>query len=262
MDHTHKSIFLDIDGTLIPQGLYEARREDIEQIEIFHKAGHRFFLSTGRSLVNIPAALLNAPWLDGVVAGSGAHVLLRENDGSFKTIRRCFIPPATLCAICDYYLKTRVWCLFEGETAIYALNQPSAIVPPIVKTFPVERAGDFVTKYEGTKISKLTMGGDLAGEEKEILGGTLDFYAQKGYHEGIIKGESKSKGMGIILEALGLRREQSIAIGDSANDLDMIRFAGTGIAMGNACDELKAAAGYITGDVENGGVAQALRRYL
>jgi hydroxymethylpyrimidine pyrophosphatase-like HAD family hydrolase len=42
----------------------------------------------------------------------------------------------------------------------------------------------------------------------------------------------------------------------------MISFAGTGIAMGNACAELKDRAAYITAGVEHGGVAQALRRYL
>jgi hydroxymethylpyrimidine pyrophosphatase-like HAD family hydrolase len=68
--------------------------------------------------------------------------------------------------------------------------------------------------------------------------------------------------MELILNESGIKREDSIAIGDSANDLDMIRFAGLGIAMGNACAELKAEAAAVTGDCGKGGVAEALRKFL
>ena len=66
----------------------------------------------------------------------------------------------------------------------------------------------------------------------------------------------------MALEALGIPRENSIAIGDSRNDIDIIAAAGLGIAMGNACEELKALAGAITGDCGKGGVGQALRMFV
>jgi HAD superfamily hydrolase (TIGR01484 family) len=181
----------------------------------------------------------------------------------FKTIHRKYIHPDILKKIIEYYLESGTWCLFEGETNIYSLNFANAVVPPpLLEPFPVKNANDFFDIYRDAKITKLTMGGAASAEEKEILGDVLDFYTINGYHEGIIKGESKSKGMLIILEELGIPRENCIAIGDSENDLEMIRCAGTGIAMGNASDELKAAASLITGNVENCGVAQALRIVL
>jgi hydroxymethylpyrimidine pyrophosphatase-like HAD family hydrolase len=64
--------------------------------------------------------------------------------------------------------------------------------------------------------------------------------------------------MRILLDAAGIRREDSVAIGDSANDLDMIRYAGAGIAVGNACDELKAAADWVSAPCGEGGIVRAL----
>jgi hydroxymethylpyrimidine pyrophosphatase-like HAD family hydrolase len=68
--------------------------------------------------------------------------------------------------------------------------------------------------------------------------------------------------MSIVLEALDIPRENSIAIGDSKNDIDIIRAAGLGIAMGNASQELKALAGAITGDCGKGGVGQAITKFV
>ncbi|MBV9105297.1 MAG: HAD hydrolase family protein, partial [Verrucomicrobia bacterium] len=46
------------------------------------------------------------------------------------------------------------------------------------------------------------------------------------------------------------------------NDVEMLKEAGLGIAMGNACDDAKAAAGWLTGTNDEGGVAQAVRRLM
>jgi len=71
---------------------------------------------------------------------------------------------------------------------------------------------------------------------------------------------------GLALQVLaghyGIRREEILAIGDSYNDLDMIRWAGIGIAMANARPEVKAAADYVTASNDENGVAEALHRYV
>ena len=64
-----------------------------------------------------------------------------------------------------------------------------------------------------------------------------------------------------MLKALGLTREQAIAFGDGGNDVEMLRYAGIGVAMGNACPEAKAAADYITDDVTADGLANGLRHF-
>jgi HAD superfamily hydrolase (TIGR01484 family) len=257
---TRKAVFLDIDGTLIPQGQTMPGAEDAAAVELTHNAGHLIFLSTARSLANIPPEFTAAPWLDGIVAAGGAHVLLKDA-AELTTVYHKLIPMELLSAIYELYERLGKWCLFEGETDLYAVRRITILVLPH-EPVALEHENDFVTKYPDAVINKLTMEGNIAAAERDMFGDIFYLYPQAGYHEGIIRGESKSKGMLMALEAAGIRREHSIAIGDSANDLDMIRFAGTGIAMGNACDELKAAAAHITGDVTHNGVARALRKYL
>jgi Cof subfamily protein (haloacid dehalogenase superfamily) len=261
MEQKRKAVFLDIDGTLVPLGGDEVNAEDIAQIEQAHHEGHLFFLSTARSLANIPAVFTQASWLDGIVAAAGTHILLKNTAGEFTTIYRKQIPEKQLSAICELYIRIGKWCLFEGESALYALGHIMGIIPQ-QKPFAVNTPNDFHTVYRNAVINKVTIEGDITEAEQDTFGNILYFNNQGSFHEGIIKGESKSKGMQLALNMVGINRKECIAIGDSINDLDMIRFVGTGIAMGNACNELKTVAGYITGDVRHNGVAQALRKYL
>ena len=64
-----------------------------------------------------------------------------------------------------------------------------------------------------------------------------------------------------LIERLGMEREDVIACGDGLNDLAMIRYAGLGVAMGNACDEALAAADYVTASVDDDGIRRALEHF-
>ncbi len=73
-----------------------------------------------------------------------------------------------------------------------------------------------------------------------------------------------SKGSGLVQLAghLGIGLDQVMAIGDGTNDLTLLEKAGFKVAMGNARDELKAAADYVTLSVEDSGVAAAIKRFI
>jgi hydroxymethylpyrimidine pyrophosphatase-like HAD family hydrolase len=229
---------------------------DIEQIVAAHRLGHRIFLNTGRALANIPPALRGAPWINGIACGGGGHVLI---DG--KTVYHKWASEEILCAAAAYYLANKKWIVFEGETGLYGVNQPdpALFAAPVLE---IKNKDDFLHKYKNAVITKLTLNGKIADGDREVLGGFFQVNQFTEYFEGIIKGESKSKAMNIILETIGIAPKDSIAIGDGLNDIDAIRAAGLGIAMGNACDELKAAAGAITGDWAHEGVGKALQRFV
>ncbi|RKD29092.1 Cof-type HAD-IIB family hydrolase [Thermohalobacter berrensis] len=76
------------------------------------------------------------------------------------------------------------------------------------------------------------------------------------------KGVSKGSALKELCKIFNIKREEVIAIGDHQNDLSMIEFAGTGIAMGNAEDEIKKKAKYITDTNDNDGVAKALKELV
>jgi Cof subfamily protein (haloacid dehalogenase superfamily) len=73
---------------------------------------------------------------------------------------------------------------------------------------------------------------------------------------------SKGNALRIVADLLHIAPEEVLAIGDNHNDIGMLRFAGLGIAMGNAHDEVKAAADYVTLSNEEDGVAVALEKKL
>lgn len=75
-------------------------------------------------------------------------------------------------------------------------------------------------------------------------------------------GVNKGRGLMALAQELGLAPEQVMACGDSGNDLEMVRMAGMGVAMGNATDPVKAVARYITADNNHDGVAEAIERFV
>jgi hydroxymethylpyrimidine pyrophosphatase-like HAD family hydrolase len=125
----------------------------------------------------------------------------------------------------------------------------------------ITHADDFLTIYKGELITKLTIEDVPVPAERAVLEDYFNLNVFEGYFEGIISNASKQSGMEVMLKAVGISRENSIGIGDSSNDIDMIRFAGIGVAMGNACDELKQLAAYTTSDCEHGGVGAAIQRW-
>jgi hydroxymethylpyrimidine pyrophosphatase-like HAD family hydrolase len=73
---------------------------------------------------------------------------------------------------------------------------------------------------------------------------------------------SKAQAIQLLIERFGIDKKETIAIGDNYNDKGMIEFAGLGIAMGNAPEEIKLIADYVTDTNNNDGVAKALHHYF
>ena len=94
-------------------------------------------------------------------------------------------------------------------------------------------------------------------QEKYSMARSLPFF-----FEFMNKNGNKGKGMAALTAHLGLTPEQVICVGDAANDLEMIKYAGLGVAMENATDEVKAHANYITRSNDNEGVAHVFEKYL
>ncbi len=76
--------------------------------------------------------------------------------------------------------------------------------------------------------------------------------------------ENASKGSAVLKYAteLGIKQDEIICIGDGMNDLSMIEMAGLGVAMGNACEELKAVANYVTKSNDESGVAHVINEFV
>ena len=75
------------------------------------------------------------------------------------------------------------------------------------------------------------------------------------------EGGSKSVGIDAICRSYGIAPDETMAFGDGQNDIEMLRHAGIGVAMGNAAEEVQAAADYVTASVDEDGVGRALRHF-
>ena len=75
-------------------------------------------------------------------------------------------------------------------------------------------------------------------------------------------GINKARSIEVLLNRLKLTEQQCIACGDAYNDVTMIQYAGLGVAMGNAVDEVKEAANLVTDTNDRDGVAKVVEKYM
>jgi Cof subfamily protein (haloacid dehalogenase superfamily) len=75
------------------------------------------------------------------------------------------------------------------------------------------------------------------------------------------KGNTKQNGIDEFIKHFGFKLEETMAFGDGGNDIGMLRHAGIGIAMGNAKDDVKASADYVTASVDEDGIYKALKHF-
>jgi Cof subfamily protein (haloacid dehalogenase superfamily) len=76
------------------------------------------------------------------------------------------------------------------------------------------------------------------------------------------KGVTKAFGLSVLGERLGITPQEMMALGDEANDLSMITYAGMGVAMENATDGVKSAANFVTKTNQADGVAHAIQKFV
>lgn len=239
-------IFLDIDGTLYNNGTVSDK--DLNTLREARKAGNMVFINTGRSYGYIPEEVKNLP-IDGFVCGLGTYVRYEDS-----VLRSSTLEKKIAKEVADYALSKGIKTLFECENGIISINCESEN--------ELKNADEIYTKYESSRISKCTFFGTLSEDTREFLNQYFTVYEYKTYSETVKKGYSKSKGMKVLGEFFNVPPERMMAIGDSANDEDMISYAGIGVAMGNADIRLKKQAEYITAPVTESGVSAAIEKYI
>ena len=104
---------------------------------------------------------------------------------------------------------------------------------------------------------------DITQAVRETFGGKIFICRSKATYLEITHPEvNKGAALAFLADRLNITREQVMAVGDSQNDLDMITYAGWGVAVGNAADNVKAAAQAVTGHHDAEGVAEAIEKYV
>ena len=103
----------------------------------------------------------------------------------------------------------------------------------------------------------------LENHWKRRLDGVLDVFPSEPYFLEVVPcGVDKANTLGVLMEQLGVKREEVIAIGDGVADVTMLQLAGKSVAMGHAQDSVKICADYVTASNEEDGVAQAVEKLV
>ncbi|MBQ8209563.1 MAG: HAD family hydrolase [Clostridia bacterium] len=245
------AIFLDIDNTLMAGGIVPQR--NIDAIKKAREQGHYVFINTARSFAFIPDILKDGELLDGFVAGIGTDLRLHG-----KQIFSSVMSKEEVRFIAEHFINDTREIAFEGEDHIVWINPECRRDVYHILSSP----DDFDTVYKDFKISKMYIRGQLTAEEREIFGKDYILYQHANYAEFVRKGFGKAVGMQMMAEHLDIPIENCIAMGDSSNDEDMLRAAGISVAMGNAIPEIKEMCTYISCDAKDGGVADAIEKFV
>lgn len=242
--------FFDLDGTLAGGNL-PPLPADVEAIRAFRAAGNYVFLCTGRSVGYLYDAVLDIGF-DGIVAGAGAHVMLGDT-----VLHRSFVTPAQLDPLLHRFETADQVLILETERLMVQLAPPH--VTELRHDYPIVRtAEEWYRRYRDEVVSKLTIyKAPMPDDLKALVQADLSLIEHPTYYEACPRGCSKSAGIQTVIQRLGIPRERVLAFGDSSNDRDMIVFAGIGVAMGNATDEIKSLADYVTLPYTEAGVAHA-----
>ena len=158
---------------------------------------------------------------------------------------------------------------YQGE-GIAATNKDDKYVQheAFINKMPVMQYDDFFHQLVYPINKCLIVGDPTPLHELELrlskeLEGRMDVYRSADFFlECVPLGIDKARSLDRLISSLGISREEVIACGDGYNDLSMIRFAGLGVAMANAAEDIQKEADFVTLSNEEDGVAHVIERFI
>ncbi len=251
-----RAAFFDIDGTLLSFATHRVSEGTVRAFDRLHRAGVRTFLSTGRPPVLIPPMPVA---FDATITMNGGLVYSPDRVLSQNPIGR-----QESHSWLDYAKHHRLCTMVFTRDSMY-LAQPNdlglAIRDQLEFTLPPVADIDDLYDLTAYQIIAITTP-DRDAEVQALLPHCRLPRWHHQFTDIVAAGNSKSHGMDIICRHFGIRQEETLAFGDGGNDIDMLQWAGIGVAMGNAADEVKAVADMVTTDVDNEGIEYAINKIL
>ena len=273
---SYKLIALDIDGTILDRN--GKLRETVKQaLKKAMDAGIHVTLATGRRLraalplarelgIRLPLVLNNGALVVDPVSGetllcrtlpaTTAQMLIRfaEKHGCGPVLYRHVDEGPDV-----YYSQV------DGDYATFLARIPDQAVrvPDLAKACdfgPVKLVVAAKREIVQNLVEDVRL--NLNRRYRVIMEDDESVFAGKTLLEFFHHSCSKGSGVRRVAQMIGVPRSAVVAIGDNLNDLEMIRYAGLGVAMGNGPDEVKSVARAVTATNDEDGVVVALERYV
>lgn len=265
----YKLIALDMDGTLLTtdKRVSERNKAAIKKAEA---KGVKIVLASGRPLIGLIKYLKELDLLkdeDYVLSFNGGLV---QNTRTHKIVSKLPLKGKDL----KYIYKISK----ELNINIHAFSAKDGLIAPKVSKYTEHEAEineieinikDFNEIDDEEDIIKVMM-----IDPHEILDPAIEKLPTEVYKKySVFKSapffleftnKEVDKGLGLkkLGEYLGINREEIIACGDAGNDLSMVKYAGLGVAMGNATEEVKESADFITSSNDEDGIAEVIEKFI
>lgn len=264
----YKLLVLDLDGTLT-NSKKEITRHTKETLIKAQEAGLKVVLASGRPTYGV-APLANELELQKyegyILAYNGGEIIdWKTRELMYeKQLDSDLLPYLYRCA------KENDFAIVTYENEYVLTEKPDdeyVLKEALLNVMKIKKVDNFLeaVKHPITKCLIVGEPSRLALLEKEMYEKLKDrmgvFRSEPYFLELVPKGIDKAQSLSVLLEEIGMTKNEMIAIGDGFNDLSMIQYAGLGIAMENAQDVVKQAADFITLSNEEDGVAYAVEKF-
>lgn len=240
----------DIDGTLAVEG-NTVPKTALAAIEKLKENGIHCLIATGRERENI-IEILEVTGIENFVASNGHYVEYCD-----ETIYRYTYPKETMKEIEEICEKDGYYYGFSGGKGMFIpkFEELKEVLHPLLSRIKT------VEKIEGHVESVVLFSTDDGSGFQKLKKDYNLVPWGNGMYDVMKSGRSKAAGIEEIREKLGVKQEEIICFGDGLNDLEMIEYAGLGVAMGNAKEELKKIADHITDTAANDGIYKACKEF-
>ncbi|WP_285727082.1 HAD family hydrolase [Psychromicrobium xiongbiense] len=260
-----KLVALDVDGTLVDHDgtMSDAVREAARNAA---SAGHRLIIATGRSLgATLPVVkLLGLGDGHAVSCNGGVTVRLDSSrEPGYEVLHRATFTPATALSALRATLPE---AMFAVETATGAFLSTSSFQDA---SFGIEaQAVNFEDLLSTEAVRVVVHSREVPLDEFELavrgvgLHGVTYSVGWSSWLDIAAEGVTKATALEALRRSMGIAPEDTVAIGDGFNDVEMLRWAGRGVAMGQAPDGVREVASEVTASVYDDGAARVLRSLI
>ncbi|WP_409305260.1 Cof-type HAD-IIB family hydrolase [Peribacillus sp. SCS-155] len=252
-----KIVFFDIDGTLLDHDkkLPSSTKKAIEQLQ---NNGIYVAISTGRAPFMF-TELRKELGIETFVSFNGQYVVF-ENEVIYKH-------PLALDEVRALHKAANenesTPLIFLNEKTMKSSVKHSERIVEAMGSLKFTHPEQDEHFYEDHQIYQALL--FTTGEEQKWYENKYDSFRFIRWHKYSVdvlpKGGSKAGGIKTLMEKVGFKLEDVYAFGDGLNDIEMLETVGHGIAMGNALDEVKGFADYVTTGVDQDGIYNGLRYY-
>lgn len=264
-----KLLVLDLDGTLTNSRKEVTSATRTAVLDMLSR-GHKCMLASGRAISGI------APIAEELDFGNYGGYILAFNGGKImnyltkEIIYQQTVPHEFLSTLDDFALKHNCGLITYHDKELVSANIIDKFITMEsgIEHLPIHEV-DNLAGYVDFPIYKCIMTADSDHAAKceiilrNLIGDQLDVYRSDPFFIEIVpKGVDKAASIAKMLPILGIKREDCIACGDGFNDIGMIKFAGIGVAMGNAQQVVKDAADVITLSNDEDGIVPVIEKYF